>query len=59
MCALVGPPGVTDVPVTSLSVGVLGEDPLSGSDCEFVEPQSFSFSRRSQAKPSLLKVKEA
>ena len=31
------------------SVDALGEDFLLGSDCEFVESQSFSFSRKRQA----------
>ena len=50
--------GWCDVLVSSLSVGFLGEGPFSGSDCEFVEPQSSSVSPES-AKPSLLKAKEA
>ena len=49
LCVLVGPPGVTDVLVSSLSVGFLGEHLLSGSDGEFVESQSFSFPRKRQA----------
>ena len=31
---------MTDAPVSSSSVGVLGEGSFSGSECEFVEPQS-------------------
>ena len=38
---------VTGVLVFPWSVGVLGEVSLSGSDCEFVESQSFSLQRAS------------
>ena len=40
---------VTHVSVSSPSVGVLGEVSPSDSDCETVQPQSFSFSRKCQA----------
>ena len=33
--------GVTDVPVSLSSMGVLGEDFTSRSDCKFVESQCF------------------
>ena len=45
MCVPVGSPivpVVTVVPVSPMSMGVPGEDFLSGSECEFVESQSFS-----------------
>ena len=44
-----GVPVVTDVFVSLPSVGVLGEVFPSASDCEAVEPQSSSFSRKRQA----------
>ena len=40
---------VTVVPVSHSSVSVLGEDFLSGCDCEFVESRSLSLSRKRQA----------
>ena len=49
LVGLLGATVVTDVTVSPTSLGVLGEDFLSGSDCEFVESQSFSFSRKRQA----------
>ena len=49
---------VTAAPFTPSSVGVLGEDFLSVSDCEFIESQCFSVSLES-VKPFLLKVKQA
>ena len=40
---------VTDVSDSASSESVLGEALLSGSDCEMVEPQSFSLSQKRQA----------
>ena len=44
-CVLV----VTDVLVSFSLVGVLGAGSSLGSECEIVEPQSFSFSKKRQA----------
>ena len=40
---------VTDVPDSPSSMVVIGRALLSNSDCEMVEPHSFSFSRKRQA----------
>ena len=40
---------VIDVPVSPSSLVVMSETLVSDSDCEIVEPQSFSLSRRRQA----------
>ena len=55
--SMISVPVVTDVHVSPSSVSVLGEVFLSVPDCEFVESQSFSFSRKRQA--FLDNVKEA
>ena len=44
-----GVPVVIDVPDSPSSMVVIGRALLSNSDCEIVEPQSFSFSRKRQA----------
>ena len=52
MSVIAGSPGVlvvADVLVSPSSVVALGEDFLLGSDCEFVESQSFSLSGKRQA----------